>query len=65
LIASAIITSMGNNRFFSNGSIASLAALADQNDLPHRERIAQLRSGDRSQSHFNDEIGRLLRRCVT
>jgi hypothetical protein len=30
LIASAIITSMGNNRFFSNGSIASLAALADQ-----------------------------------
>jgi hypothetical protein len=25
----------------------------------------QLRSGDRSQSHFNDEIGRLLRRSVT
>jgi hypothetical protein len=36
-----------------------------KNDLPHRERIAQLRSGDRSRSHFNEEIVRLLRSSAT
>jgi hypothetical protein len=29
LITTVIMISTGNNRFFSNGSIASLAALAD------------------------------------
>jgi hypothetical protein len=32
---------------------------------PRSERIAQPRSGDRSKSRLNDEIGRLLHRSVT